>query len=54
MHLEFSIDKRCKNYRLHMVVFPVMHVERLRYKIVPGQKHKTLGEKYPKRRLIEK
>jgi hypothetical protein len=45
MPLKFSIDKRCKNYRLSMVVFPIMHVGRLRYKTGPGQKHKMLSEK---------
>jgi hypothetical protein len=45
MPFKFSIDKRCKNYRLSMVVFPIMHVGRLRYKTGPGQKHKALSEK---------
>jgi hypothetical protein len=45
MPLKFSIDKRCKNYRLTIVMFPEIHVGKLRYKTGPGQKHKTLSEK---------
>jgi hypothetical protein len=52
--LKFSIDKRFKNYSLSMLVFPVMHVGRLRYKIGPEQNHQTLDEKQPKGRLTEK